>query len=189
MWEVESGKKNDRKELQLAIDLCRKEGHGLVVAKLDRLGRNISHLSRIREEVSHIFCCDNPSMDTVQFGIFATFAQHEREMISLRTKAALAAKKARGEKLGREKGYKHNEETKRKISRTRKERAMAKLSRDEKMQMIVGMIKILQKQGFGSRKIANQLNEANITTLKGGKFFPATVGRIIKRFELQEKKA
>ena len=98
--EIESGKKRNRPQLEAAILHCQENGTGMVVAKLDRLGRNAGHLFQIRENIKDLYICDKPNMGTLEFGIFAALAQEEAETISRRTKAALAVKKRQGINLG-----------------------------------------------------------------------------------------
>ena len=100
--EVESGAKTDleRPQLALALAEARKNGATLVVAKLDRLSRNAEFLLRLQNSSVDFVCADCPNVDKFTCGILALVAQREREMISERTKAALAAAKKRGIKLG-----------------------------------------------------------------------------------------
>jgi DNA invertase Pin-like site-specific DNA recombinase len=98
--EVESGKRSDRLELAKALAACKKLKAKLVVAKLDRLSRNVAFISKLMESGVEFVACDMPHANKLTVHILAAVAEHEREMISSRTKAALAAAKARGKKLG-----------------------------------------------------------------------------------------
>jgi DNA invertase Pin-like site-specific DNA recombinase len=98
--EVESGKKSDRPELSRAIDACRKHKARLVIAKLDRLSRNLAFVATLMESGVEFVAVDNPHANKLTIHILAAVAEHEREAISERTKAALAAAKARGKRLG-----------------------------------------------------------------------------------------
>ncbi len=99
--EKESGKRNDRPELEKALAECRRESATLLIAKLDRLSRNIAFIFELKESGVDFQSCDLPDFNTLTLGIFATMAQYERELISSRTKAALAQLKEKGVKLGR----------------------------------------------------------------------------------------
>ena len=98
--EVESGKRNDRPVLRDALARCRKQGAVLVIAKLDRLARNVAFISALIEARTEFIAVDAPYANKLMLHLLAAFAEHEREQIGLRTKAALAAAKARGVKLG-----------------------------------------------------------------------------------------
>jgi DNA invertase Pin-like site-specific DNA recombinase len=98
--EVESGKRSDRPELEKALTACRKHKAKLVIAKLDRLSRNVHFISGLMERKVDFVACDMPSANAFMINVYAAVAQEERRMISDRTKAGLAAAKARGVKLG-----------------------------------------------------------------------------------------
>lgn len=98
--EIESGKIDSRPQLQAAIAMCKATGAALLIAKIDRLSRQAAFLLTLRDSGVQIVAADMPHAGTLEFGIRAVVAQHEREEISRRTKAALAAAKARGVRLG-----------------------------------------------------------------------------------------
>ena len=98
--EIESGKNDDRPQLLAAIALCKRTGAALLIAKIDRPSRQAAFLLTLRDSGVQIVAADMPHAGTLEFGIRAVVAQHEREEISRRTKAALQAAKARGVKLG-----------------------------------------------------------------------------------------
>src|SRR3954468_4294414 len=102
--EVESGKRNDRPELAKALAACRRTGAALIIAKLDRLARNVAFVSNLMEAGVEFTAVDFPTANRLTIHILAAVAEHEREMISARTKAALAAAKARGTRLGNPNG-------------------------------------------------------------------------------------
>src|SRR5258708_2007073 len=98
--EVESGKRNDRSVLAEALRLCRKHKATLVIAKLDRLARNVAFISNLMKSGVEFVAVDMPSANRFVVHILAAVAEQEAEAISKRTKAALAAAKARGTQLG-----------------------------------------------------------------------------------------
>ncbi len=98
--EVESGRKDDRPQLAAALALCRQRRAVLVIAKLDRLARSVAFISNLMASGVEFVAADMPQANRLTVHILAAVAEHEREMISQRTKAALAAAKARGTRLG-----------------------------------------------------------------------------------------
>jgi DNA invertase Pin-like site-specific DNA recombinase len=102
--EIESGKKADRPQLLKALEHCRRYKATLVIAKLDRLARNVAFVSNLMEAGTDFVAVDFPHANRLTIHILAAVAEHEREAISARTKAALAAAKARGVKLGNPNG-------------------------------------------------------------------------------------
>jgi len=98
--EVESGRKDDRLQLAVALALCRQHKARLVIAKLDRLARSVALISSLMESGVEFVAADMPAANRFMLHIMAAVAEHEREMISQRTRAALAAAKARGTRLG-----------------------------------------------------------------------------------------
>jgi DNA invertase Pin-like site-specific DNA recombinase len=98
--EVESGAKCDRPELAAALEQTKDLDGTLLIAKLDRLSRNLAFIANLMESGAKLVCCDMPEANELTLHIMAVMAQHERKMISERTKLALAAAKRRGVKLG-----------------------------------------------------------------------------------------
>lgn len=98
--EVESGKRNDRPQLEAALRVCRLHRATLIIAKLDRLARNVAFIANLMDGGVEFVACDMPHANRLTLHLLAAIAEHEREMISQRTKAALQAAKARGAKLG-----------------------------------------------------------------------------------------
>ena len=98
--DVESGTHRDRKGLWQAIDYCKKNGCSLVIAKLDRMSRDVEFTFKVINTGIDIHFTDMPVVNSMILGVFAAVAQYEREMVSTRTKQALAVKKAQGCKLG-----------------------------------------------------------------------------------------
>jgi len=99
--EVESGKRKDRPELLRALDFCKKTKAVLVVAKLDRLARNVAFVTMLMESGVELVCADFPTANRLAIHVLSAVAEHEARMISSRTKAGLAAAKAKGVALGK----------------------------------------------------------------------------------------
>src|SRR5262249_17418613 len=98
--EIESGKRNDRPQLTAALAACKRQKAKLVIAKLDRLSRNLAFIAALMEAEVEFVGVDNPHANKLTVHILAAVAQHERELIAQRTRDALQAAKARGKKLG-----------------------------------------------------------------------------------------
>jgi DNA invertase Pin-like site-specific DNA recombinase len=110
--DVVSGKREDRKQLWKAIDLCKDTGATLIVARMDRLARNTEFVFKVVNTGINIYFCDMPVVNTLILGVMASIAQYERELISKRTKDALQANKERGVLCGRgNPNWKSDEET------------------------------------------------------------------------------
>lgn len=102
--EVESGSKDNRPQLQRALAACRAYGAVLVVARIDRLSRNATFLLTLQDSGVEVRACDMPELDRFMLGVMALVAEKERDLISARTREALAQAKARGVKLGGDRG-------------------------------------------------------------------------------------
>ena len=169
--EVESGGKElcDRPVLQEAMDLCRSTNSTLLVAKLSRLSRDAAFVLTLMKDSSIQFkVAAMPSATNLQLGIYALLNEEERRSCSIRTRAALAAAKARGVKLGNPKNLEN-------WNRTRKQ--AARKFADQHSNLIWS----LRNKGRTLREICEVLNDAGITTAKGAVFNPVQVTRILRR--------
>lgn len=167
--EAESGRKKDRPKLREALVACKRNKATLIIAKLDRLARNVAFVSSLMESGVEFVAVDAPYANKLMLHILSAFAEHEREMISERTKAALAAAKERGVVLGshgkvlaqqnREAALKHAEE-------------------------VVPHFEAAQATGAVTlQQIAGYLNEKRVQTASGGKWHPMTVRRVLMRLK------
>lgn len=188
--EVETGKvtDQDRPELAKAMALCRLHGATLLVAKLDRLARNVHFLSGLMEAGVKFRAVDLPEANEFTLHIMAAMAQHEAKMISERTKVALAAAKARGTVLGgletADGGIRMSAEQWRRV--TRKGRAMGTAARVEKASkraadMLPVIDDIKQEGAVSLREIAAKLNERGIPTSRGGEWSAVQVMRVMAK--------
>ena len=175
--EKETGKNNKRVELMKALAECKKEGATLIIAKLDRLSRNVSFIFALRDSGVNFYCCDIPELNTLNLGIFATMAQHERELISERTRKALA-EKAKTFKLGSPNPV-ITAEMRAKSAEALREIANTNENNIRAMAVIKGMV----KEGRTLRQIANYLNENSFRTSKGCEFTPMAVARLFRRYQ------
>jgi DNA invertase Pin-like site-specific DNA recombinase len=167
LLEVESGGKADRPQLAAALATCRLHRATLVIAKLDRLARNVAFIANLMDGGVEFVACDMPHANRLTLHLLAAIAEHEREMISQRTKAALAAAKARGVRLGNPNGAAHlREHCKTAAAKSALARA-AKASAHR--QAIASTIVELVEAGIvGIAALARQLNQRGIPSPSGG---------------------
>lgn len=158
--EIESGKVNDRPMLNEAMEACRLYGATLLIAKLDRLSRDAVFLMNLQRGDVPFIAVDMPDANSMTIGIMALLAQQEREMISTRTKEALAVIKATGKRLGgrRKKSHRFNRQDIDKATIARQENETAYRNR------VIPVIHDLRNAGLSYRKICNQLTELGIKT-------------------------
>lgn len=178
--EVESGAKTDREQLGKALALCRLRNATLVIAKLDRLSRDAAFLLGMQSAGVPFVAADMPEANELTVGIMAVVAQAERKMISARTKAALAAAKARGVKLGGNRGNVHMiGEKGRQAAREAKAQKASARATD-----LRPVIEAIQQEGAeSSRAIASALNERQIPAPRGGAWSGTQVQRVLARFD------
>ncbi len=165
--EVESGKVRDRPQLAAALHACRRQKARLVIAKLDRLSRNLAFLAQLMEDGVDFVACDNPHATRTLLGMLAVFAEHEAREIGKRTKEALAAAKARGVKLGGFRGYIPDPQV-------HKDRAVKNA---EKVRVHIDDIR---RRGITSQKgIAKELNRLEVPTPRAGIWHDVQVKRLL----------
>lgn len=178
--EVESGKKNDRPQLALAMAEAKRHGAVLLIAKLDRLARNVAFIANLLESGVEIAAADMPEANRFLLHVMAAVAEHEAQAISDRTKAALAAAKARGVKLGWSNPSRAAEQRRAAAKGVDVRRYQSQI----RALKILPTIRYLQKNGAVSlRQIADQLNENSVPTARGGKWYASTVKNVLARTE------
>lgn len=168
--EVESGRKNDRPQLAAALNLCRRKRAMLVIAKLDRLARSVAFVSGLMESGAEFVAVDMPEANRLTIHILAAVAEHEREAISMRTRVALAAAKARGTPLGN----------------PRPESAKASAAASKKAAIfragVAPLIRSLRDEGRTLRGVAEELNNRSVKTARGGRWQAGTVSLVLQSF-------
>lgn len=183
--EVESGKRNDRPELAKAIAHARRIKGTLVVAKLDRLARNVAFLATLMESKIDFVACDNPNATKFTLHILSAVAEHEAQMISDRTRAALAAAKKRGVKLGSSRpGHWKGREDRRREGARKAGQFGAMVNRQAAVDAYAELQPLVQEmraKGQSFRQIAAQLNQEGHTTRNGREWNQVQVMRVLNR--------
>lgn len=175
--EAESGKEIiNRPKLQEAINYCLDNNCFLIVAKFDRLSRDVEHIFQLKKKLGKRFIsCDLPNTNSLTLSIFAGIAQRERELISIRTKAALKAKKKRGVKLGKPNNFSN-------IGRSLGSQKTAERARQNpNNKRALSLIIRCRNEGMSYEKIANELNKNSFITTKGKHYFHSTVRALYHR--------
>jgi DNA invertase Pin-like site-specific DNA recombinase len=164
--EVESGKRQTRPVLLNALMECQDKNATLLIARLDRLTRSVKFIATLMESKVDFKAVDNPYASKLVIHIMAAFAEHERDMISERTKAALQSARARGIKLGKsgKKRAKINKQLPKRFSES-----------------LAPLIQRLRKRGYTTvRAITDELNRLQVPTYYTGKWHVGTVHRLLK---------
>jgi DNA invertase Pin-like site-specific DNA recombinase len=165
--EIESGKRSDRPQLAAAIAAAKKAKATLIIAKLDRLARNVHFISGLMESGVDFVAADNPHANKLMVHLLAAFAEHEREQISQRTKDALAAAKTRGTRLGRNGADR--------LAPAYRAEAV------ERARQLAPVLAELKDAGMSARRMAAELTARGIPTPTGGRWHAQTVLRMIDR--------
>lgn len=188
--EVESGKLAERPELAKALAHAKRSKATLVVAKLDRLARNVAFLSALMRAGVDFIACDNPHANKLTIHILAAVAEDEAERISARTKAALAAAKARGAKLGSARpGHWEGRENARLTglvrARAASVKAITEAAADAYADLVPAMV-VMRSEGMTLAGIAEKLTAQGHTTRRGKPWNTVQVARVLKRAELNK---
>lgn len=173
--EVESGRKNERPQLQAAVDLARERGAILLVAKLDRLARNVAFLATLMESRVRFKAVDVPQADEFTIHILAAVAQREAEAISQRTCAALAAKKARGFQLGTPRNL--TAQARARSIEVRQHNALEQIGNRQARRLC----QLLREQGASLKQIVEELNNSGYRTRRGLPFYKTAVTRLLNQ--------
>jgi DNA invertase Pin-like site-specific DNA recombinase len=168
--EVESGTKDDRPQLAAALALAKREGGTILVSKLDRLSRDVETIAGLMKRAS-FKVASMPQADPFQLHLYAALAEQERRFIGQRTKAALAAAKARGVKLG---GLRPT---------TAERNATVVQDADRHAEKVRAIVVPMRKSGASLRRIADALNQAGTPTARGGAWGAATVANVLARLD------
>lgn len=174
--EVESGtRKADRPQLRAAIEMCRREEAVLLIAKLDRLARNVHFLSGLMEAGVEFRACDMPVADNFTVHILAAVAEKEAKLISERTKAALASARTRGVRLGSPTGFAPGVREAGPEARRRQARAAYE-------GIVLDHLCTLRDGGMSFRKIAERLNSKGVRTRTGKSWSATQVKRVYENY-------
>ncbi len=183
--EVESGKRHtNRPQLAAAIAACKKRSATLLIAKLDRLARNVHFVSGLMESAADFVACDMPHANRLTIHIMAAMAEHEREMISQRTKAGMDAAKREieqnGFRISRRSGRPYSKHgNPRWEEAILKARAARKPARQVAAEVAARIVE-LRKEGLSLRDIAATLNRASIRTPAGGDWHVSSVHAVLR---------
>jgi DNA invertase Pin-like site-specific DNA recombinase len=175
--EVESGKKNARPQLARAMAEAKRIGAVLLIAKLDRLARNVAFIANLLEAGVEIAAADMPEANRFLLHVMAAVAEHEAQAISDRTRAALAAAKARGVALGWSMPGRAGEQ----LYAARKGAVRNAGKADQYAANVLPIISQIAVKGASLRQIANELNTRGIRTARGGLWYATTVRNVRAR--------
>jgi DNA invertase Pin-like site-specific DNA recombinase len=179
--EAESGKRADRPQLKAAMNHAKALGATLVIAKLDRLARNLHFVTGLMESGVDFVAADNPHATRLTIHILAAVAEDEARRISERTKAALAAAKARGIKLGNPNGARA---LRGKQVGNMEAVAALKARAAQRASNLKAIVGDLHSRGItGARAIAAELNDMGIVTPRGATWHPTSAARLLDRLQ------
>ena len=174
--EIQSGKKDNRPELEAALRQCRLTGATLLIAKLDRLSRNRSFLMSVQDSSVKVVALDMPDANDLTWGFMACIADYESKLISERTKAALKAAKARGVVLGNPRlDEVRNSDT----TAARAARVSQAKQRNIEILEIINEMRDSVGNALSLRDLTKMLNDAGYKTSRGKEWHPTSVSRVL----------
>lgn len=176
--EVESGRKSERPQLHKALELCKKKKATLIVAKMDRLSRNVTFTSQLLDSGIEIVFCDFPKANRLVLTIIAAISEYEAGLIRKRTKEALQVKKEQGFKLGKPENLINNLE--RAIANSKKTN-MEKAQNNPNNRRAVALLRNLVKITSNLSEMARLLNDEGFVTSRGCKFTSKQVSLLLKK--------
>ncbi|GJE14477.1 hypothetical protein FOHLNKBM_5552 [Methylobacterium longum] len=174
--EVESGSRDNRPRFSEAMALCRLHGATLVIAKLDRLSRDAAFLLNLQKAGVRFVAADMPEANELVVGIMAVVAQAERKMISARTKAALAAAKARGVRLGKPANLSNRE-----VGQVHSRARQTQRAEERALDLAPVIARVRAEGAVSLRQIAAALNGRGIPAARGGAWSATQVRRVRSR--------
>ena len=179
--EVESGRKSDRPRLHEALELCKKKKATLIVAKMDRLSRNVAFTSQLLDSGIEIVFCDFPRANRLVLTIISAISEYEAGLIRQRTKAALQVKKEQGCQLGKPENLMHNLD--KAIANSRKTN-QEKAHKNPNNKRAVAILRGLVNKTTNYSEMARILNEEGFLTSRGGRFTAKQVSILLSRYQI-----
>ena len=179
--EVESGRKSDRPKLHEALELCKKKKATLIVAKMDRLSRNVAFTSQLLDSGIEIVFCDFPRANRLVLTIIAAISEYEAGLIRQRTKAALQVKKEQGCQLGKPENLMRN--LGKAIANSRKTN-QERAHNNPNNKRAVAILRSLVNKTTNYSEMARVLNDEGFLTSRGGRFSAKQVSILLNRYQI-----
>lgn len=180
--EVESGRKSDRPKLHEALELCKKKKATLIVAKMDRLSRNVAFTSQLLDSGIEIIFCDFPKANRLVLTIIAAISEYEAGLIRQRTRAALQVKKEQDCQLGKPENLMNN--LAKALANSRKTNQEKALNNPNNKRA-VAILRSLVNETTNLSEMARVLNKEGFLTSKGGRFSAKQVSLLINRYQIR----
>ena len=180
--EVESGRKSDRPKLHEALELCKKKKATLIVAKMDRLSRNVAFTSQLLDSGIEIVFCDFPRANRLVLTIIAAISEYEATLIRQRTRAALQVKKEQGCQLGKPENLMNN--LAKALANSRKTNQEKALNNPNNKRA-VAILRSLVNETTNLSEMARVLNKEGFLTSKGGRFSAKQFSLLINRYQIR----